>query len=187
MRFVLARTLRAASLTGALVALAARPGAAQLGDPTGPGQAVPPPPPQCPETIACTYMEHNALGPGGYRFQMLRVCGANCSVQYWVTNAPDGRLLLGIEPVRGGGIVAVGRATSPNDAYPPVRTILPDYAPTDAMCCPSGFKDTTYTWDAAQGTLVAGTPTVIPASSFPGWERLRQQLQQEEFFDVFAD
>jgi hypothetical protein len=159
---------------------------AQLGNPTGPGQAVPPPPAQCPDTIACTYSEHNYL-PDGYRFQRLQVCGANCTTQYWVSNLADGQLLLTIEPVRGGGIIAIGQAASAADAHPPLRVIVPDYLPSDALCCPSQFKDTTYTWDAARNTLVASASRVIPAGEFGGWEALRQELQGEQFFDVFPN
>ncbi len=70
---------------------------------------------------------------------------------------------------------------------PPLRVIVPDYLPSDALCCPSQFKDTTYTWDAARNTLVMSTSRVIPAAEFGGWEALRQELQREQFFDVFPD
>jgi hypothetical protein len=180
MRVLLVAALTAMLATGAAPALVH----AQLGEPTGPGQAVPPPPAQCPQTIACTYSEHNSL-PGGYRFQMLQVCGANCTTQYWVSDIADGQLLLAIEPVRGGGIIAIGPATGPEDAHPPLRVVLPDYLPSDALCCPSQFRDTSYRWDAARRTLVVSASRVIPAGEFGGWEAMRQELQGEQFFDVF--
>jgi hypothetical protein len=177
--------LAALAATGALLLSAGLAGA-QLGDPGGPGQAVPAPPAQCPHTVACTYSEHNALGSsGGYRFQMLNVCGANCTTQYWVSDVGTGKLLLTIDPVRGGGILAVGRAANEQDAHPPVRVIVPDYGPSDPACCPSGFRDTTYTWDAAGISLVAGTPNVVPTQGGPGLEGLKEQLRTDGFFDVF--
>jgi hypothetical protein len=182
---ILSRTLRAALLAvAATCVLSAGLAAAQLGNPSGPGQSVPAPPEQCPMTTGCQYAERNYL-PDGYRFQMLVVCGASCTSQYWVTNIPDGQLLFTMEPVRGGGIVAVGPAPDPQDMHPPVRTIFPDYGPTDAACCPSQYQDLTYAWDAGSNTLVAGTPTVIAAADFGGWDNLRQSLQAEQFFEVF--
>src|SRR5215210_104496 len=108
----LPRPVRAAILGAAAASLlSVGVAAAQLGNPDGPGQAVAAPSAQCPRTIACTYAEHNTLGPDeSYRFQMLSVCGANCTTQYWVSNAADGKPLLSVDPVRGGGIVAMGRA-----------------------------------------------------------------------------
>ena len=177
--------LRTAVLVAAAVlALSAGPVFAQLGDPSGPGQPVPLPAAQCPRTVGCQYAERNYL-PDGYRFQMLQICGANCTSQYWVTNIPDGQALLTIEPVRGGGIVAVGPGSGPDDMHPPVRTVLPDYAPSDPACCPSQYRDTTYTWDAASGALVAGDPTVVPAPEFAGWDNVRANLESEQFFEVF--
>jgi hypothetical protein len=81
--------------------------------------------------------------------------------------------------------VAVGRAASQEDTHPAVRVIVPDYAPTDAACCASGYRDTTYTWNAAANTLVAGAPVVIPAAQFPGWSDLREQWQHQDFFPGF--
>jgi hypothetical protein len=115
---------------------------------------------------------------------MLEVCGANCSSQYWVSNQPGGQVLLTIPPTRGGGIIARGRATDPNDVHPPIRTVFPSYAATDAMCCPSQFQDITYTWDAARSALVAGPPRTMSAAEFPGWESMRSTLQAEQFFEV---
>ncbi|HZS01739.1 MAG TPA: hypothetical protein VFE37_23680 [Chloroflexota bacterium] len=179
--------LRRATLAAvAGLLLSAELATAQLGDPSGPGQSVPAPPPQCPQTVACTYSEHNSLGPnGGYRFQMLNVCGANCSTQYWVSDAASGKMLLALDPVRGGGIVAVGRSTSETDTHPPVRVVVPDYGPNDPACCPSNYRDTTYTWDAGTSSLVAGTPRLVPTEGGPGWEGLREQLRADGFFDVF--
>jgi hypothetical protein len=155
------------------------PAFAQLGAPSGPGQAVDLPPAQCPATVACSYAERNML-PDGYRFQQLEVCGANCTTQYWVTTIADGRVLVEIDPVRGGGIMAVGKGD-----HPPVRTVLPDYAPSDPACCPSGYADTTYTWDDASGSLVAADPVIVPASSFEGWDKVRTDLQTQLFTEVF--
>jgi hypothetical protein len=151
--------------------------AGALGDPSGPGQAVGMPTPECPRTIACQYAERNML-PNGYRFQSLQVCGANCTVQYWVSGIEDGQLLLEIDPVRGGGVLAVARSASA-DGRPAVRTVLPSYAERDAACCPSGFADTTYTWDPSSDALVAGDAAVTPAGEFPGWDAVRAELLQE--------
>jgi hypothetical protein len=177
--------MRTAILAAVAVSLlSAGLAAAQLGDPAGPGQAVPAPPAQCPRTFACQYAERNYL-PDGYRFQALRVCGANCTTQYWASSIPDGQSLLAIDPVRGGGIVAVGQAASPQDPHPPVRTFLPAYAPEDAACCPSQYEDITYAWDPASNALVAGSPTVVPATEFEGWDATRARLESEGFFEVF--
>jgi hypothetical protein len=168
----------------AATVLSVSPAVAQASDPPGPGQDVPPPPAQCPQVLACTYTERNYL-PNSYRFQMLRVCGANCTSQYWVSSIPEGQLLVAIEPVRGGGIVAIGRAADPQEAHPPIRTVLPDFAPKDPACCPSQYADTTYVWDPASATLAAGDPTLVPAGEFDGWESVRARLESEGFFEVF--
>jgi hypothetical protein len=179
------RLQRAAAGAAAAICLSAGLAGAQLGDPGGPGQAVPAPLAQCPHTVACSYAERNSLGPdGGYRFQMLNVCGANCSTQYWVSDTATGKLLLTLDPVRGGGIVAMGRAPN-DDTHPPVRVVVPDYGPNDPACCPTNYRDTTYTWDAAGSSLVAGTPRLTPTQGGPGWEGLQEQLRAESFFDVF--
>jgi hypothetical protein len=183
----LAPRLRRAAFgaTGALL-VSVGLAAAQLGDPGGPGQAVPAPPPQCSRTVACSYSEHNTLGPnGGYRFQMLNVCGANCTTQYWVSDMGTGKLLLTIDPVRGGGLLTMGRMANDQDIHPPVRVVVPNYGPNDPACCPSGFRDTTYTWDAVSDSLVAGAPNVVPAQGGPGLEGLQQQLRADDFSDVF--
>jgi hypothetical protein len=146
---------------------------------SGPGQSVPQPAAQCPRTIACQYSERTFL-PDGYRVQSLEVCGANCTTQYWVSTSTDDRQLIALDPVRGGGVVAVGRA-GPSGAQPPVRVVVPNYAANDPACCPSSYADTTYTWDAASNTLVPGQPVLTPADSFPGWDAVRQQLQAEGF------
>jgi hypothetical protein len=160
--------------------------AAQLGDPEGPGQAVPAPQAQCPRTIACTYAEHNPQGASSaYRLQALQVCGANCATQYWVVNAADGRVLLTVDPVRGGAIVALARGSGPDDARPGIRIIVPSYTPTDAMCCPSTYLDRTYHWDATQNALVLGPEMAFPASAFPGWDGLRTMLEREGWSEVF--
>jgi hypothetical protein len=56
---------------------------------------------------------------------------------------------------------------------------MPSYAPTDAACCPSGYADTTFTWDAASGTLVGGEPMVTASADFPEWDAVRAELEAE--------
>ena len=160
--------------------------AAQMYPPPGPGQSVAIPPAQCASTLGCTYSERNPLTPNnGYRFQMLQTCGANCATQYWVSNVSDGKLLLAIDPIRGGGLIAIDQSNAPQDTHPSIRTILPEYGPTDAQCCPSQYKDTTYTWDPVGSALVEGSPMIIPAANFSGWESVRQSLEGQHFFPVF--
>jgi hypothetical protein len=144
------------------------------GDVSGPGQSVAMPPPHCARAIACQYAERNFL-PDGYRLQSLQVCGANCTTQYWVSASDDDRQLIATDPIRGGGVLAVARGTDAGST-PAVRIVLPRYGPSDPACCPSGFADTTYTWDAASSSLVAGEPLVTPSSDFPGWDAVRQEL-----------
>jgi hypothetical protein len=181
----LTHVFRTAVLAAATVCvLSVGPVVAQVGDPSGPGQAVPMPPVQCPQVLGCTYGERN-YPPDGYRVQVLQVCGANCTNQYWVSSMSDGQLLLAIEPVRGGGIVAICQGADPQDMHPPIRTVLPNYAEQDPACCPSEYVDTTYTWDPASATLVAGDPTVVPAAEFGGWDSVRAGLESEGFFEVF--
>ena len=148
-----------------------------LADVSGPGQPVPMPAPQCSRTVACQYAERNFL-PSGYRFQILQVCGANCTTQYWVSASAGGTQLLEIDPVRGGGVLAVGRSDVYGD-HPPVRSVLPSYAATDPACCPSGFADTTYSWDPTANALLPEEPVVTPAAEFPGWDAVRQELNNE--------
>jgi len=149
-----------------------------IADVRGPGQAVPQPAPQCPQTVGCQYAERTFL-PNGYRFQSLEVCGANCTTQYWVSTSTDDRQLIALDPVRGGGVLAVQRGGPASTAQPPVRVVVPNYAATDAACCPSSYADTTYTWGDASGTLVAGQPVLTPAADFPGWDAVRQELEAE--------
>src|SRR5689334_14303210 len=154
------------------------PAAAQsdgLGDPGGPGQAVSRPSVQCARTIACVYSERN-MPPADYSLQSLQVCGANCTTQYWVSGLADGQEYLGLDPVRGGAVLAVSGS---GGMHPPVRVVAPRYAPTDPACCPSGFSDTVYTWAPDAGQLSAGEPTVTPADQFPGWDAVRGELQAE--------
>jgi hypothetical protein len=158
-----------------LLLSAVQPAAAQIADVPGPGQAVPQPASQCPQAVSCQYAELSVL-PTDYRFQSLQVCGANCTSQYWIASTSDGRGLLALDPVRGGAVVAVQRAS---EDHPPVRVVQAMYAPTDPGCCPSAFADTTYTWDAGSGTLVAGEPVVTPADQFAGYEATRDELLAE--------
>jgi hypothetical protein len=151
------------------------PPSAAIADVNGPGQSVHQPAPQCPRTISCDYTERTFL-PDGYRVQSLQVCGANCTTQYWVSDSTSHQQVLALDPVRGGAVVAVGQA---KDSHPQVRVIEPNYTASDAACCPSGFSDTTYTWDGSTNTLVAGQPTIIAAADFSGWDATRQQLQAD--------
>jgi len=182
----LPRPVRAAILGAAAASLlSVGVAAAQLGNPDGPGQAVAAPSAQCPRTIACTYAEHNTLGPDeSYRFQMLSVCGANCTTQYWISAIADGKALVEIPPVRGGGMIAVARG---GDGGPPaIRTVLPGYGPNDPACCPSSYVEMTYTWDAGQGTLVASEPIGTPTGDGDGWAAAHEKLVQEGFFEVMG-
>jgi hypothetical protein len=146
-----------------------------IADVSGPGQAVPAPAPQCPRTIACQYAEQNMLA-GSYRLQSLQICGANCTTQYWIASIADGSQLLEIDPARGGAILAVTRASG---GHPQIRVVKAMYEPSDPACCPSGFSDTTYSWDASSNTLLAGEPVVTPADQFPGYDATRQELAAE--------
>ncbi len=146
-----------------------------VADVSGPGQSVARPAPQCPRTTSCQYSERTFL-PDGYRVQSLEVCGANCTTQYWVSDSTGNQQLLALDPVRGGAVVAVGET---KDNHPPVRVIMPNYAATDAACCPSGFADTTYTWDGPTNSLVAGQPVITASADFPGWDAVRQELMTE--------
>jgi hypothetical protein len=173
-------------ILAALVALAVSttPASAQIADVSGPGQSVPKPGLQCPQTIACTYEERGQLS-GGYRFQAMTICGANCTTQYWVTATSDGRSLIEVPPTRGGGLIAVARPA--DDGSPPaVRTILPGYGPNDPACCPTSFVETTYTWDAGQGTLVAGEPVSTPTGDGDAWAASHDKLAQDGFFEIFG-
>lgn len=152
-------------------------GGTPIADVSGPGQPVAQPPAQCPRTIGCQYAEQN-MPSGGYRLQSLQVCGANCTTQYWVSTSADGQQVLEIDPARGGAIIAVARAGDAG-AHPSVRVVQAAYAASDAACCPSGFSDTTFSWDDGAGALVAGEPQVTPADQFPGYEATRQELQAE--------
>jgi hypothetical protein len=173
--------LGAAAIAGAL---SVSPLLAQgIEAPSGPGQAVAQPPAQCPDTISCTYSERN-FPPDGYRLQRLDVCGANCTSQYWVSTIPDGAQVLEIDPVRGGGVIAVAQSTG-QDPHPAVRTVMPDPQSGDPACCPSQYADTTYTWDDGSASLVPGTPAVIPAADFGGWDDVRAALQSDKYVVVF--
>jgi hypothetical protein len=164
--------------------LSAAPASAQIADVPGPGQAVPKPAPQCPQTIACSYDERRQM-PSGYRFQAVTVCGANCTTQYWVSASDDGKPLIEIAPVRGGALIAVSRSTD-GGGPSSVRTVVPGYGPTDPACCPSSFVDTTYTWDDGQATLVAGEPVSTPAGDADGLAGYHAKLVQDGYYEVFG-
>jgi hypothetical protein len=172
--------------TMAVLSLYSVPVRAQIGDVPGPGHQVPRPPSLCPQTASCTYDERT-LEPAGYRFQSLTVCGDTCTTQYWISSVADGKLLMEIAPVRGGGMVAVARENDPN-GRPAVRTILPSYGGSDPACCPSRYVDTTYTWDAASGALVPGAPVSTPLTREEeiDWVDAHDMLLQEGFVEVFG-
>lgn len=178
--------IRAVLVLAAVAALflLAAPASAQIGDVPGPGQPVGKPPLQCPQTIACTYDERGQLA-AGYRFQALTVCGANCTTQYWVSASTDGKTLIEIPPTRGGGLIAVARGAD-GGGPPAVRTVLPGYGSNDPACCPSSSVDTTYTWDDAQGTLVAGEPVSTPTGDGDASAAAHERLVQDGFFEVFG-
>jgi hypothetical protein len=180
---MLVRIVAAVAMVAAVVVSAA-PASAQIADVPGPGQAVSRPDFQCPRTVGCSY-EERADMPAGYRFQMLRVCGANCTTQYWVSAIADGKALLEVAPVRGGGLIAVARATD-GGGPPAVRTVLPGYGPNDPACCPTSYVETTYTWDAGQGTLVPGDPVNTPVGDVDGWTAYEKKLGQDGFYPVFG-
>ena len=167
-------------------ALTPVPAYAQLGDVTGPGQPVPRPPALCPQTMSCTYDERT-IESSGYRFQSLTVCGANCTTQYWISALADGKQVLEVKPTRGGGMIAVARESDPSGRAA-VRTIVPSYGASDPACCPSSYVDTTYTWDAANGSLVAGQPTSTPlaADDEIDWVDAHDMLLQDGFIEVFG-
>lgn len=150
---------------------------------TGPGQPAPRPAAMCPQTIGCTYDERTVT-PAGYRFQSLTVCGANCTTQYWVSLVADNRLLLEAPPVRGGGLVAVGKSVD-GGGPPAVRTVFPSYEAGAPACCPSNYVDTTYTWDAAQNALVPGASVVTPADD-DGLAAALDRLTQDGFIEIFG-
>ena len=175
---------RALLLAAAVLLLTVGPIFAQERGLLGSSQGEPPPTAQCPADLICTYAEHQLLY-AGYRFQALLLCGANCSAQYWVASIPDGRVLIATGAVRGGGIVAIRSAPGMADPHPPVRIVLPDYAPEDPGCCPSRFKDTTYTWDTSTASLVESSVRFLPASEMTDWDAFRASLEAEQFFDVF--
>jgi hypothetical protein len=165
------------AISAALLAsvLAIQPTFAQIADVPGPGEPVARPASQCPQAIGCQYAESHVLSTD-YLLQSLQVCGANCTSQYWIGAVSDGHELLATDPVRGGAVVAVQRTQGD---YPPVRVVMAMYGPNDPGCCPSGYADTTYTWDPNSSTLVAGDPSITPADQFAGYEATRDELTAE--------
>lgn len=182
------RRILSALVLGTMVALShsTSPASAQNGDVSGPGQPVPRPASLCPQTIGCTYDERT-LEPAGYRFQSLTVCGANCTTQYWISSIADGKLLMEVAPVRGGGMLAVSRENE-GDGRPAVRAIVPDFSGSDPACCPSSYVDTTYSWDAAQGALVPGQAVTTPVAADDqiDWVDAHDMLLQEGFIEIFG-
>ena len=180
------KSLYSAMCVAMVIGLTAAPAAAQdlsqdsggvpIADVTGPGQAVAQPASQCPQTVGCQYAEENTQS--GYRLQSVQVCGANCASQYWVTAISSGQQLIEIDPVRGGAVLAISNSGN-STGYPQVRVVMALYGPTDPACCPSGFSDTTYTWNPASGTLTPAQPVVTPANQFPGYDATRHELTAE--------
>lgn len=173
---------------GGMLALASfvTPASAQIGNVAGPGQQVPRPASLCPQTTSCTYDERT-LQPAGYRFQSLTVCGDDCTTQYWISSVADGKALLELKPMRGGGTIAVARESAAGSP-PSIRTIVPTFGAADRPCCPTSYVDTTYTWDAAQGTLVAGTPVTTPVTPDDeiDWVDAHDMLLTDGFIEVFG-
>ena len=159
---------------------------AQIGDVPGPGQPVARPASQCPQTTSCTYDERT-IAPAGYRFQSLTICGADCTTQYWISAVADGKLLVEVNPTRGGGMIAVERENDA-DGHPAIRTIVPDFSASARACCPSSYVDTTYTWDAAKGSMVPGQPvsTPVTAEDEIDWIDAHDMLMQDGFVEVFG-
>ena len=177
-----------ALVLGAVLALplSTMPASAQIGDVPGSGQPVPRPASQCPQTASCTYDERT-LDPAGYRFQSLTICDTNCTTQYWISLVADGKLLMEVAPVRGGGMLAVSRESEAS-GHPSVRTIVPSFAGSDPSCCPSSYVDTTYSWDAAKGTLVPGQPVSTPVTPDDeiDWVDAHDMLLQDGFIEIFG-
>jgi hypothetical protein len=173
---------------GAMLALSsfATPVSAQLGEVSGPGQPVPRPSALCPRTMSCTYDERT-IEPTGYRFQSLAVCDDACTTQYWISSIADGKLLVEVAPTRGGSVLAVAREKDATGRQA-IRTIVPRFGASDRACCPSSYVDTTYSWDAAKGTLVPGQPTATPlaADEEIDWVDAHDMLMQEGFVEVFG-
>jgi hypothetical protein len=168
------------------LSMSAAPALAQIGNVPGPGQPVARPAAQCPQTMSCTYDERT-LTPAGYRFQSLTVCGADCTTQYWISSVADNKQLIEVTPTRGGGMIAVS-LESDAEGKPAVRTVLPNYAGSDPACCPSSYVDTTYSWSAAQGTLVAGEPVTTPMrpDDQVDWVDAHDMLIKDGFIEVFG-
>jgi hypothetical protein len=169
-----------------VLSLSTAPANAQIANVPGPGEPVPQPAAQCPQTVSCTYDERT-LTPAGYRFQSLTVCGANCTTQYWISSVADGKALIEVKPVRGGGMIAVAREND-GAGRPAVRTVLPNYGASDPACCPSSWVDTTYNWDAAKGVLVPEEPVTTPiqADDEIDWVDAHDMLMQDGFIEVFG-
>ena len=136
--------------------------------------------------MSCTYDERT-LTPAGYRFQSLTICADECTTQYWISTVADGKQLVEVAPTRGGGMIAVSRETEAN-GRPSVRTVLPSYGSADPACCPSSYIDTTYSWNAAQGTLVASAPVTTPMQHDDevDWVDAHDMLMQDGFIEVFG-
>ena len=153
--------------------------------PAGPAMAVPRPAVQCPQTAACTYQERSDASTN-YLFQALEVCGADCSTQFWVSDLASDQDLLDVPPIAGGGIVAVSRARLASTDRAQVRTVLPQFSPSDPTCCPSSYIDVTYGWDASGQTLVPAATVTIASANFNSWVAQRSRLQADGFVDVFV-
>ena len=141
---------------------------------------MPQPTVQCPaEEVSCTYADRY-LTHNGYRFQMLQICGVSCRTEFWVST-PDGQVLLNT-PMHNTGILAV-RTSGPgvNPETPPVRVVVPLFAATDRLCCPSEYSSTVYEYNPA-GSF---TPTPLPNVPAASLEDLKQSVTAEGWTVVF--
>lgn len=82
-------------------------------------------------------------------------------------------------------MIAVARSAD-GGGPPAVRVVMPGYGPSDPACCPSSYVETTYTWDAAEGTLVAGEPLSTPIGEGDGWASAHELLVQDGFYEVMG-
>jgi hypothetical protein len=170
-RYTALHRLRLAALAAATASmLLMGRGAAQV----APVEPMPQPTVQCPaEEVSCTYVDRY-LTHNGYRFQMLQICGVSCRTEFWVST-PDGQVLLNT-PMHNTGILAVRTSgAGVNPETPPVRVVVPLFAATDRLCCPSEYSSTVYEYNPAGSFAPTPLPNV-PAASL---EDLKQSVTSE--------